>query len=119
MTVDANRFIHLKKQEVEHRYVAYCGTASNNKDGVDDLIKAFSVVHKKHHDIKLFIIGKAPSSEDESGNLKLVNDLGLNDGVVFTGMIPAQEMPQLLKNACMLVWRDQTVYKPVAVLLQS
>lgn len=102
MTVDANRFVHLKKQVVEHPYIAYCGTASNNKDGVDDLIKAFSIVHKKYQEIKLFIIGKAPTTEDESGNLKLVKDLGMKESVVFTGVIPAPEMPQLLKNASML-----------------
>ena len=99
MTVDANRFKGMKKSIDVEPYIAYCGTASNNKDGVDDLIKAFSIVVKTHPDLKLKIMGKAPSRDDESGNLKLVEGLGIKDKVVFTGIIPATEMPQMLKNA--------------------
>lgn len=99
MTVDANRFVGLEKQPQDCRFIAYCGTASNNKDGVDRLIKAFAIVNKKHPDVKLYIMGKAPSKNDASGNLKLVNDLGLNEMVVFTGVIPSEKMPQMLKNA--------------------
>lgn len=98
MTVDINRFKGLVKQPSE-RYIAYCGTASNNKDGVDELIKSFAIMHKKHPEIKLYIIGKTPDKADSAGNLKLINELGVVDSVVFTGMIQASEMPQLLKNA--------------------
>ena len=99
MTVDASRFTGLKKQSTPYRYIAYCGTASNNKDGVDELIKAYSVVHKRHPDVYLYIIGKALKEKDDSGNMQLVKDLGLLDEVVFTGILPTTEMPQILKNA--------------------
>lgn len=101
MTVDSNRFRGLKKQPSEP-YIAYCGTASNNKDGVDELIKSFSIVHKTHPDVKLYIIGKTPEKDDVSGNLKLIEELGLKDSIVFTGIIAAAEMPQILKNAAIL-----------------
>ena len=68
MTVDANRFVGLHKKECEYNYIAYCGSASNNKDGVDDLIKAFAIVHDSNPDIKLYIIGKAPIKNDSSEN---------------------------------------------------
>ena len=45
MTVDDNRFNGIVKHEVENHYIAYCGAASNNKDGVDILIKAFSILN--------------------------------------------------------------------------
>ena len=99
MIVDANRFYGLKKTGRKDKYIAYCGTASNNKDGVDDLIKAFSIVHSLHPEIKLYIMGKAPTKEDSAGNLALVESLGLSSSVVFTGIIPADEMPQMLVNA--------------------
>ncbi len=102
MTVDASRFAGLQKERSESPYIAYCGTASNNKDGVDNLIRAFSIVHTKFPQYKLYIIGKAPSKNDESGNLGLVHELGLEESVVFTGIVPAKEMPQLLKNADLL-----------------
>lgn len=99
MTVDANRFSGLEKKESKDKYIAYCGSASNNKDGVNDLIKAFAIVHRSHPDIKLIIIGKAPAKEDSAGNLSLVEDLGLTSSVVFKGIIPAADIPQILVNA--------------------
>ena len=101
MTVDSNRFVGLKKQSAE-KYIAYCGTASNNKDGVDELIKSFAIVHKLHPDVKLYIIGKTPDKDDVSGNLKLIENLGVKSSVVFTGIVSAAEMPQILKNATVL-----------------
>ncbi len=102
MTVDPQRFENLSKQEVESPYIAYCGTASNNKDGVDELIKSFAIVAEKHPEYKLYIIGKGLTKDDESGNLQLVETLGLTDKVVFTGIIPSEDMPQMLKNATVL-----------------
>lgn len=98
MTVDHSRFKGLVKNSTE-RYVAYCGTASNNKDGVDELIKAFALVHNEIPELKLYIIGKTPDKSDESGNLRLINELLLNDSIVFTGEIEACRIPQMLKNA--------------------
>lgn len=99
MTVDSSRFKFIKKQEIDYPYIAYCGTASNNKDGVNNLIKAFAIVHGRHPEFKLIIIGKAPSQGEDFENLTLVKKLGLLDSVVFTGVISASDMPQKLKNA--------------------
>jgi glycosyltransferase involved in cell wall biosynthesis len=102
MTVDIQRFASLKKSTTTEKYIAYCGTVSNNKDGVDDLIKAFALVCQKYKDVKLYIIGASPSVNDESGNLKLINDLGITDKVVLTGVIEASKMPQLLLDSTIL-----------------
>lgn len=99
MTVDPNRFLNLQKDKNIERYIAYCGTASNNKDGVDELIKAFAIVVQSVPKVKLYIIGKTPDMNDEAGNLRLIERLGLGDRVIFTGVVPAYEMPKLLKNA--------------------
>lgn len=99
MIVDSQRFEGLRKEIISEKYIAYCGTVSNSKDGVDDLIRAFSLVHSQIPDIKLYIIGSVPSNREKSSNMELVNELGLNDFVVFTGVVPASEMPQMLKNA--------------------
>lgn len=101
MTVDPSRFANLVKEPAD-KYIAYCGTASNNKDGVDELIKAFAIVHKSHPDVKLYIIGSTPSRKEEFGNLKLVEELGITESVVFTGRIAPEQMPQILKNAQVL-----------------
>lgn len=99
MTVDDRRFKGVKKEPNKEKYIAYCGTVSNNKDGVDVLIKAFAIVAKKHKDVKLYIIGKVPSEKDNNANVKLINEFGLQEKVVLTGVVSARDMPQLLKNA--------------------
>ena len=102
MTVEPTRFEGVRKDPTVERYIAYCGTASNNKDGVNKLIEAFGLVAPKHKDVKLYIVGNTPSASDESGNLQLIESLGLKDRVVFTGVVPAADMPQLLTNAAVL-----------------
>lgn len=99
MTVDPLRFNGLKKIEQKTRYIAYCGTASNNKDGVDELIKSFAFVKKKIKDVKLYIIGATPTSVERSANFALIKQLGLVDDICMKGIVPYKEMPQMLKNA--------------------
>lgn len=103
MTVDPSRFVGLKKENVTDKYIAYCGAVSNYKDGVDVLIKAFAIVANHIPDIKLYIIGGFPFKKDKEEDYALVDSLGLNDRVVFTGTIHREQMPQMLKNAEVLV----------------
>ena len=71
-------------------------------DGVDELIKSFAIVNKTHPEVKLYIIGKTPDKNDASGNLKLIENLGVKDSIVFTGIVSAADIPQILKNAAVL-----------------
>ncbi len=102
MIVDSSRF-NVNSTNSGEKYIAYCGNASNNKDGVDKLIKAFKIVSISHPNVKLYIIGKAPSKRIDGGNLQLAKELGLMDKIVFTGLVPAEEIPQMLKDAEVLV----------------
>lgn len=99
MTVDPSRFMKIHKTSCKDRYIAYCGTASNNKDGVDELIKSFAIVAQQLPDVKLYIVGKTPSKEQRFGNMELVESLGLKDRVLFTGIVKSENIPQLLMNA--------------------
>lgn len=101
MTVDADRFKGLQKQGDE-KSIVFCGHGANNKDGVDQLIKAFAIVHKSHPDYQLRIVGPAPQRGDASGNVELVEQLGLTKSVIFCGRKSPEEVPQLLKNASIL-----------------
>lgn len=98
MIVDEYRFNNLRKEPKHEKYVAYCGTASNNKDGVDNLIRAFSYVLDKIPDIKLYIIGDVPDEKEYCENMELIRELGIRN-IEFIGRQPAEKMPQLLKNA--------------------
>ena len=103
MTVDPSRFEGIVKKDGE-RYLAYCGVIFNDKDVVDFLVDSFAKVANKYPDVKLYIIGPVPESLDNNVIVQLIKRLGLEDRVVLTGRIPAEKMPQLLKNAelCLL-----------------
>ena len=47
MTVDPSRFINLKKDENVEQYIAYCGSSMIAKDGLDQLLQAFSLITKE------------------------------------------------------------------------
>ncbi len=104
VTVDEERFVGLEKDKSQ-KYIAYCGTVLNDKDGVDLLIKAFAMFHEHHPEYKLKIIGKTPPAyyKDSSSNNELIKSLGLENDVILTGQIHPEEMPQMLKDADALV----------------
>jgi glycosyltransferase involved in cell wall biosynthesis len=69
------------------------------KDGVNDLIEAFSIVNKNIQGIKLRIIGGFASSNDERILRDKVIELNLTNAVDFTGKVLPSEIPQLLYDA--------------------
>lgn len=101
MFVDASRF-DISILEHQEKYIAYCGTVSLFKDGVDCLIKAFHLFHELHKEYSLKIIGRFENEESEQEICELVESLGLNTAIDFTGLVSADEMPKLLKGAYML-----------------
>ena len=101
MFVDKSRFAGLRKTSDE-KYIGYCGTISIHKDGVDDLIKAFSYFIKEHPDYKLYLFGRFESEVVKVTLNQLVENLGVSSKVVFTGPVDAKEMPQRLVNARIL-----------------
>ena len=98
MFVDTSRFEGLVKTSSE-KYIGYCGLVSLHKDGVDDLIKAFSIFSSKHQEYKLKIIGPFQNNDVYETLKKMVNELDLKDKVLFTGAITPAQMPQLLYDA--------------------
>lgn len=102
MMVDPNRFIGIEKRNNKVRYITYCGTASNNKDGIDELIKAFNIVAKQIDDVRLRIIGQTPSLDDSSGNLQMIKEMGIGDRIEFTGYVDYKMIPQMLTDASVL-----------------
>lgn len=103
MTVDASRFVQNEHPgETKYGdYVAYCGNMGGNKDGLSNLLKAFSIVEKRGYPLNLVLIGGA-NSQDEYKNLRKLNDDLGNKNVVFYGTASREVMPALLKGAKIL-----------------
>ena len=103
MIVDGSRFSNLEKTPNREKYIAYCGTVTNNKDGVNDLIRSYAIVHASHPEYKLYIIGPIPSIKERNGNIDLIKDLGLEKSVFLTGVVTSNKLPQMLLDSEVLV----------------
>lgn len=90
-----------QKKPINDKYIAYCGSLNNNKDGVPTLIRSFAIFHEIYRDIKLVIIG-AGSKESLIELNRLIEQHGLADSIILTGAIHHSEMAKWLNNAIML-----------------
>lgn len=100
MFVDTTRFEGVTKTE-KRKYIAYCGTVSYEKDGVDTLIRAFSLFKEMYPEYDLEIYGNgAPDTIEKLKDLAMRNNV--EKSVIFTGPILYTEMPRRLANATIL-----------------
>lgn len=102
ITIDPSRFENISKALNAEPYIAYCGTVSNTKDGVDLLIMAFKYVIERYPNIQLYIIGGAPLKSDSNIISHLVLKYALENNVRFLGHVEADLIPQILVNAAIL-----------------
>lgn len=100
MTVEPERFENVSIDNKHGDYIAYCGYMGGNKDGVMNLINAFSMLEKRYKQIKLILIGTATQSELQELK-ELVDNLKLKN-VIFYGSVKRDEMPPLLCGAKIL-----------------
>ncbi|HEY5590907.1 MAG TPA: glycosyltransferase family 4 protein [Paludibacter sp.] len=95
MTVDLKRF-DLKRNSCG-RYIAYCGSSSFVKDGVDILIKSFAQISEKYPDVRLKI---AAFMEADGGKmLALIHELQLQNKIEYVGELHRGEIPEFITNA--------------------
>jgi len=100
MTVEPERFENVSIDNKHGDYIAYCGYMGGNKDGVENLISAFSTLEKKYCQLRLLLIGTAEQSDlmalkELAENLKIKN-------AIFYGSVKRDEMPPLLCGAKIL-----------------
>jgi glycosyltransferase involved in cell wall biosynthesis len=100
MSVDMARFENLEKESQEEYYIAYCGSSSFHKDGVDILIKAFDILAKRHSEIKLKI---AAFWENDGSKMKALINNSESKRIEYLGELSKDEIPQFIKNASILV----------------
>ena len=102
--IDINRFSPETKSEdlrrkigIEDKYSVFTVRGFRSGYNLDVFIKAIPHVLKEIPDVK-FIIG-GPDYNRGSEFKKLVEELGIDKDVLFTGLIPNAEMPKYLANA--------------------
>jgi glycosyltransferase involved in cell wall biosynthesis len=101
MTVDNTRFLNVNKENKYGTYIAYCGDVGCNKDGVKNLIHAFSLIENKFTSLKLLIIGGSRDKLALSILKEYVSFLKAKN-ILFLGKVNRDEIPPLLCNAKIL-----------------
>lgn len=101
MTVDFRRF-DIAINDIPKRYIAYCGSLNNEKDGVDILLKAFALLVSEYKDMMLYLIGESASEKEGTMYKTIIADSGLEDKVLITGRVSRDEVPDLLCRASIL-----------------
>lgn len=101
MTVDTSRFENCAASDVPGDYIAYCGDVGGNKDGVQNLVEAFSYVQSQYPDVKLLLIGGSL----EAGALDKLKEYVKRrqiSNVIFYGKVAREKIPPLLQGAKVL-----------------
>lgn len=110
MTVDLERFNALKHKNndsLSGDYLAYCGSSSFHKDGVDVMIKSFAKVLDVFPELTLKIA--AFWEWDGKKMMNLIKELKLEGNVEYLGALDRSEIPAFLKDARLLLLpRPQT-----------
>jgi glycosyltransferase involved in cell wall biosynthesis len=101
--VDLSFFATDKQSPYPFPYIGYCGTISGKKDGVPILVEAFSLIREQFPLVKLVLVGNDTNKEGIRDTLDAITRLGLENQVVFTGLVDREMMPVILCNAQILV----------------
>jgi glycosyltransferase involved in cell wall biosynthesis len=103
LTIDTQRFINASVLNgYPKRFIGYCGYMGGNKDGISDLLKAFSIVNHKFKDVKLVLVGTTEIAEMEAFKV-YTQQQNITEDVFFSGMLDRNEIPGFLKSAEVLV----------------
>ena len=106
-TIDNDRFNVLLGEGANNKffnydYIAYIGSMNQQKDGVLDLVKAFSLILKEYKNLRLVIAGEGSKSDLDLFN-KTINGLEIKNNIIYLGKLSSIEIPKLLYNAKILV----------------
>lgn len=91
-----NDYNNYKEKE---NYVIFVGNVKENK-GLDTLVKAFEIVHKKNPELKLFIVGNKDKFRNSDTKIECES---ANDYITFTGYLSDEEMLDKISAAKYLV----------------
>ena len=103
MTVETKRFDNDKlRKNTQEEYVAYCGNMEDSKDGIINLLEAFTVFKQEFPNTKLYLIGEPPVKEKDK-LYSVIRNNDLDQNVIITGYIKRERLPEFLINAKLLL----------------
>jgi glycosyltransferase involved in cell wall biosynthesis len=97
MTVDLNRFSdNYKEVTYQKPYIAYCGSSSFKKDGIDILIKSFEKIADNYPSVTLYLA--AYFENDGSKMLDLIKISKYSQRIIYLGTLHRDQIPAFISN---------------------
>ena len=87
---------------LDGKYIAYCGSLNETKDGVLTIMKAFSGIAQDFPDVNLLLIGDSIRKSQIPPFKAYAQELEISDRVIFTGLISRQKLILYLRHAVLL-----------------
>ena len=88
--------ISIRKKEHENINIACVARLIAKTKGQDILIKSIRIVRNNYPNIKCYLVGDANNIKDREELKKLVDDIGLDNEIVFTGNL--DNVPKFLES---------------------
>ena len=89
--------------ELDDPIILYVGS-EEPRQNVDKLVKSFAKLKKMLPNAKIIKIGESNLLGTREKLFKLINELNLQNDVIFTGSVPEKELPQWYNAADLLVY---------------
>lgn len=106
MIIDFDRFIikdNPKKQNSQVKNIVFAGILDDQKEGINNLLKAFALTLENFPDITLSLYGEAEESQLIYYK-KMCDGFSITDKVIFGGYKTRIEMNEILLDASLLVF---------------
>lgn len=98
MTVDIARFSNVSHHtSFNSPYIAYCGTTSFKKDGVDILIKSFDKIASLFPNLILYIAAYYENDGDKM--VGLIKNARFSERIIYLGTLHRDQIPAFISNA--------------------
>ncbi len=118
--VDTGRFNPTKNRSIrkdfgirdEEILILFVGYLDEFK-GIFELINAFNKITAENSNVKLMMVGTGPKKEDL---LEILNKVGIEDKVIFTGVVEHQKIHRYYQSADIFVLPSYTEGLPVSIL---
>lgn len=95
-------------------YIFHCGTLSQQKDGILDMLKAFGkACNDLSFNVRFYSTGKIEDSRHEAEIRKILSDYKLHDKVVFLGYLSDEDIKGYLSKAQLVIINKLTTQQNV------
>jgi glycosyltransferase involved in cell wall biosynthesis len=102
--VDVQKFSSVQSfSPITGKYLAYCGSLLEKKDGVRSLMESFANISNEFPDLKLVLIGDSIKVSQIPSYRLYAENLAISEKVIFTGMVARGDLPVYLANTSILV----------------